>query len=109
MEKNRLQRYIAEVPANGSREPDSPDEVVIWDEDEGWLKLNSQEAGTTSDTSQLRTQLEQYFRERGDRNPSRTVFVKAFRKLPYTEVKKVMDAAKGAGGDHVGLQVVNLK
>lgn len=78
-------------------------------DDEGRLKLNAQEAGTTSDTSRLRAKLEQYFRERGDRAPGRTVFVKASRKLPYTEVTKVVDAAKGAGADPVGLEVADPK
>jgi biopolymer transport protein ExbD len=109
IEANRPQRYQAEVPPAGSGGSSSPDEVVVLVDDEGRLKLNSQEAGTTSDTSQLRAKLEQHFRERGDRAPGRTVFVKASRKLPYTEITKVVDSAKGAGADPVGLEVADPK
>jgi biopolymer transport protein ExbD len=106
---NKPQRYKAGVPLAVSDGSNSPDEVVVLVDDEGRLKLNSEEAGTTSDTSQLRAKLEQYFRERGDRYPGRMVFVKASSKLPYTEVTKVVDAAKGAGGSPVGLQVADPK
>jgi biopolymer transport protein ExbD len=108
-EANKPQRYKVEVPPDGSGESNSPDEIVVFIDDRGRLKLNSQEAGTTSDTSQLRAKLEQYFRERGDRYPGRMVFVKASSKLPYTEVTKVVDAAKGAGAEPVGLQVADPK
>lgn len=108
-EANKPQRYKAEVPPGSSNGLNSPDEVVVLVDDEGRMKLNSKEAGTTSDTSQLRAKLEQYFRERGDRSLSRRVFVKASSKLPYTEVTKVVDAAKGAGAEPVGLQVADSK
>jgi biopolymer transport protein ExbD len=65
--------------------------------------------GTTSDTSQLRAQLDQYFRERGDRSSGRAVFVKASRKISYAEVIKVIDAVKGADADPVGLEVADPK
>jgi biopolymer transport protein ExbD len=108
-EANKPQRYKAEVQPGNPNGSNSPDEVVVLVDDEGRMKLNSEEAGTTGDTSQLRAKLEQYFRERRDRSPSRTVFVKASSKLPYTEVTKVVDAAKGAGAEPVGLQVVDPK
>lgn len=109
MEADKPERYKAQIPLNGSRGADSPDELVISVDDEGRLKVNSQEAGTTSDTSQLRTKLEQYFRERGDRYPDRAVFIKTSRKLPYAEIKKVIDAARSAGADPVGLRDAELK
>jgi biopolymer transport protein ExbD len=104
MEANKPQRYKAEIPPEGLRNSAALEEVVVLVDDQGRLKLNSQEAGTIDDTSQLRAKLEQYFRERGDSHPGRTVFVRASSKLRYTEVKKVIDAAKSAGADPVGLQ-----
>jgi biopolymer transport protein ExbD len=104
MEANKPPRYQVEVPSKRPEGANSPDAVVVSVDDEGRLKLNSQEAGTTSDTSQLRAKLEQFFRERGDSHPGRTVFVRASSKLRYTEVKKVIDAAKSAGANPVGLQ-----
>ena len=109
MEANKPERYIVQIPPEGSRGADTADGAVVLIDDDGKLRLNSQEAGTTSDTSQLRAQLEQYFRERGDRSSGRTVLVKASRKLSYAEVIKVIDAAKGAGGDPVGLEVADPK
>jgi biopolymer transport protein ExbD len=109
MESNKPQRYEAEVPPSGSRGSNSPDEIIVLVDEEGRLKLNSQEVGTTSDTSQLRAQLEQYFRERRGHYPARTVFIKASCKIPYTEITKVVDVAKGAGADSVGLEVANPK
>jgi biopolymer transport protein ExbD len=109
IEANKPQRYETEVPPGGPNGSSSSGGAVVWVGDDGRLMLNSQEAGTTSDTSQLRAKLEQYFRERGDHSPGRTVFVKASRNLPYTEITKVVDAAKGAGADPVGLQVEGAK
>jgi biopolymer transport protein ExbD len=108
-EANKPQRYKAEVPPEISNGSNSPDEIVVSVDDGGRLKLNSEEAGTTSDTSQLRAKLEQYFRERGDPYSGRMVFVKASSKLPYTEVTKVVDAAKGAGAEPMGIQVADPK
>jgi len=109
LEANKPQRYKAEVPLAGSNGSNSPDETVVSVDDGGKLRLNAEEVGTTSDTSQLRAKLEQYFRERGERSHSRTVFVKASSKLPYTEVTKVIDAAKSAGAEPVGLKVADPK
>lgn len=108
-EANKPQRYKAEVLLDDSSGSSSLDEAIVSVDDDGRLKLNSQEVGTTSDTSQLRAKLEQYFREHGNRSPGRTVYVKASSKLPYTEVTKVIDAAKGAGAEPVGLQVADPK
>jgi biopolymer transport protein ExbD len=109
IEANKPQRYEAAVPPGGLNGSSSSDGAVVWVGDDGRLKLNSQEAGTTSDTSHLRAKLEHYFSERGDHYPGRTVFVKASRNLPYTEVMKVVDAAKSAGADPVGLEVADPK
>jgi len=109
MEANKPERYKAEVPPAGPRGSDSPDVIVVWVDGQGGLKLNSQEAGTISDTTQLRAKLEQIFQERGDRYPDRTVFVKAYNKVKYPEVKKIIDAAKDAGADPVGLELDELR
>jgi biopolymer transport protein ExbD len=106
---NKPPMYIAEVPPEPSSGSSSADRAVVSVDDDGRLKLNSQEAGTTSNTSQLRAQLDQYFRERGDRSPGRAVLVKASRKISYAEVIKVIDAVKGADADPVGLEVADPK
>jgi hypothetical protein len=75
MEANKPQRYKVEVPPDGSSGSSSLDEAIVSVDDDGRLKLNSQEAGTTSDTSQLRAQIEQYFRIAG-------IVIPAGRSLP---------------------------
>lgn len=109
MEANKPERYKVEVSPERVRISDSPDDVIVSVDDQGGLKLNSQEAGTTSDTSRLRAKLEQLFREHGDRYPDRKVFIKASPKLRYAEITKVIDAAKGAGAEPIGLQVDDLR
>jgi biopolymer transport protein ExbD len=108
-EANKPPRFSVEVTPSDSAGSNSHDGAVVSVDDNGRLKLNSQEAGTTNDTSQLRAKLEQYFRERGGNYPGRTVFIKASSKLPYTEVTKIIDAAKDAGANPVGLQVADPK
>lgn len=108
-EVNRPTRYVADVPRGNTAASETSDQIVVTVDEGGTLRLNSRIVGTVSDTSQLRATLAQIFRERGDQQSNRTVFVKASSRLAYSEVTKVVDAAKGAGADPVALQVESIK
>jgi biopolymer transport protein ExbD len=101
-------RFKTSVPPAGAT-PDPSSQIVISVDDEGRLRLNDREAGTTADLAPLRTQLESMLNEREGRDggvrPDRTVWVKASSKLKYRELAKVVDAAKAAGAYPVGLRV----
>jgi biopolymer transport protein ExbD len=102
-------RFKTELPFEDIRASDPSHQLVISVDDVGGLRLNAEEVGTINDMSRLRSKLEQLFKERGGRQPDRTVSVRASRKLPYGEIAKVIDAAKSAGADPVGLQVGDSK
>ena len=102
-------RLKTELPPEGIKGSTPSHQLVISVDDGGGLRLNAEEAGTINDMSRLRAKLEQVFRERGARQPDRAVFVKASSKSPYGEIAKVIDAAKSAGADPVGLQVEDSK
>ena len=108
MEANKPERFKAVIPPEDTRTSESPTQLVVSVDGSGMLKLNTQEAGTISDMSQLRAKLEQVFRERGDQQPDRTVFVRTPHTLKHAEVTKVIDAVKQAGAYPVGLQVGDL-
>jgi biopolymer transport protein ExbD len=108
LEDQKPQRVKAELPPDGRMTSLSPTRLVVSLDAGGMLKLNEEEAGTISDLSQLRTRLEHIFRERGEQQPERTVFVRIPRSVKYTEASKVIDAAKQAGAHPVGLQADEL-
>jgi biopolymer transport protein ExbD len=108
MEANKPERLKVIIPPEDSRTLESPTQLVVSVYESGALMLNAQQAGTISDMSQMRSKLEQVFRERGDQQPDRAVFVRTPRTLKYAEVTKVIDAVKQAGANPVGLQIGNL-
>lgn len=105
IEKGKPPRFKVEYPDDSKGHPDLAAGLVITVNESGVVKLNSLEIGTTEDVNRLRASLEEIFRERGNHHPSRAIQVKASSRLPYSEVAKVAEAAKGAGADPVGLQV----
>ncbi|MCA1849458.1 MAG: biopolymer transporter ExbD [Acidobacteria bacterium] len=103
-EKNRPERFRVEVPAAGAAEPAPAERLVVSITEGGALRLNSEETGTLDDLSTLRARLEHVLRERVGARPGRAVVVKASSRLKYAEVRKVVDAVRGAGADPVGLE-----
>ena len=116
-------RFEAKVPAEPKPEdkltPPRPNPltlVITIDRTNMDLKLNNEDMGNVTDTSQLQAKLQQVFKERQEQGTFRentnevekTVFLKAPRSLKYGDVVKVIDAAKVAGAQPIGLQVDDL-
>ena len=105
----RPPRFQATVPPAGQSTTDPSGQIIISVNDRGEIKLNGLEAGTTGDTGMFRAKLEQILRERTGQHPGKAVFVRAHYKVSYAEVEKVIDAAKRAGADPVGLQAGEMR
>lgn len=80
------------------------------------VTLNKEDAGDIKDPSSLTNKLIQIFKERetngvfreNSNEVERTVFIKAPKNINYGSVVKVIDAAKQAGAEPVGLQIDEL-
>ena len=116
-------RFEAKVPAEPKPEdklnPPRPNPltlVVTIDKVNLGLKLNNEEIGNVTDTTQLQAKLMQVFKERQEQGTFRentnevekTIFLKAPRSVKYGDVVKVIDAAKVAGAQPIGLQIDDL-
>ncbi|MBX7171936.1 MAG: biopolymer transporter ExbD [Pyrinomonadaceae bacterium] len=116
-------RFEAKVPAEPKPEdqntPPKPNPltlVVSIEKGTGALKLNTEDMGNVTDTTALQTKLETVFKDRADQGVFRegsnevekTIFIKAPRSLRYGDIVKVIDAAKVAGAQPIGLQVDDL-
>ncbi|MEZ5425284.1 MAG: biopolymer transporter ExbD [Pyrinomonadaceae bacterium] len=116
-------RFEAKVPA----EP-KPDEVVnakpnpntlviaINKADNMRLTLNNEPFGDVTNTEPLQQKLQQVFKEREEKGVfkdntnevEKTIFIKSPRSVKYGDVVKVIDAAKIAGAQPIGLQIDDL-
>lgn len=103
-EEVRPPRFQATVPPADESTTNPSGQIIVSVTDRGEIKLNGQEAGTTGDTDHLRAKLERFLRERAGHHPGKAVFIRAHHNLSYAEVAKVIDTAKRAGADPVGLQ-----
>ena len=115
-------RFEAKVPAEPKPEdkltPPRPNPLtlVIAIDKSGGMKLNTDDMGDVTDTSGLTTRLSQVFKDResqgafreGTNEIEKTVFVKAPRSIKYGDVVKVIDGAKMAGAEPIGLQIDDL-
>lgn len=116
-------RFEAKVPAEPKPElnqaPPKPNPltlVVAINNADKSVTLNNERAGDISDTEPLTARLQAIFKEReqnmvfreGTSEIEKTVFIKAPRSTRYGEVVKVIDAAKIAGAQPVGLQIDDL-
>lgn len=116
-------RFEAKVPAEPKPEenqaPAKPNPltlVIAINNADKSVTLNNERAGDVSDTEPLTARLQAIFKEReqnmvfreGTSEIEKTVFVKAPRSTRYGEVVKVIDAAKIAGAQPVGLQIDDL-
>ena len=117
-------RFEAKVPA----EP-KPDEtqvnpkpnpltlVVAINKSDRKITLNNEEMGNVTDASPLTNKLSAVFKEReaggvfreGTNEVEKTLFIKSPRSIKYGDVVKVIDAAKQAGAQPIGLQIDDLE
>jgi biopolymer transport protein ExbD len=114
-------RFKAQVPAEPKKDEQvdpkaNPLTLVITINNDQKVTLNNENAGDASDASLLTSKLSQIFKDRTDNGVVRdgtneiekTVFIKAPKSVQYGDVVKVIDAAKTAGSDPVGLQIDDL-
>jgi biopolymer transport protein ExbD len=124
----RFKALVPEKPPE-QQQPVLPDPLtlVVGVNRAGGVSLNGGEAiATTGEMSRLAGELTDLFRRRNEAGMTRggaislpspegaaliekTVFVKAPRSISYGEVARVIDAAKGAGANPVGLQIDELE
>lgn len=116
-------RFEAKVPAEPKPEdkqstprPNPLTLVVTVDKANLGLKLNNQDMGNVTDPTPLTEELTKVFKDRenngvfreGTNEVERTIFIKAPRSIKYGDVVKVIDAAKTAGAQPIGLQIDDL-
>jgi biopolymer transport protein ExbD len=115
-------RFEAKVPAEPKPEdnvvakPNPLTLVIAINKADNKITLNNEEYGDTTDTSALTNKLQQVFKERetngvikeGTNEVEKTVFIKSPRSMRYGNVVKVIDAAKVAGAQPIGLQIDDL-
>ncbi len=119
-------RFEAKVPAEPKPElddvkpkPNPLTLVVEIDKTTGAVRLNKEETGNVKEkdgTDALTSKLQSIFKERennsvfrpGTNEPETTIFIKAPRSVKYGDVVKVIDAAKIAGAQPIGLQIDDL-
>ncbi len=114
-------RFEAKVPAEPKNEqqnvkPNPLTLVIGINRDTKMVTLNNEPYGDVSDTEKLQNKLRDIFKEREANGAFRentnqvetTVFIKSPKTVEYGEVVKVIDAAKIAGADPIGLQIDDL-
>jgi biopolymer transport protein ExbD len=115
-------RFAAKVPAEPKNQqnldvkPNPLTLVVTINRDTRAIALNNEPAGTVDDASALTNRLSGIFKERtangvfreGSNEIEKTLFVKAPKSVKYGDVVRVIDAAKQAGADPIGLQIDDL-
>jgi len=117
-------RFEAKVPAEPKPEdqqvnpkPNPLTLVVAINKSDRKITLNNEAMGDVSDASPLTTKLSQVFKEReaggvfreGTNEVEKTLFIKSPRSVKYGDVVKVIDAAKQAGAQPIGLQIDDLE
>lgn len=114
-------RFKAQVPAEPKQEDQTvakpnPLTLVVAVTNDQKVTLNNENAGDVSDASLLTSKLSQIFKDResngvfreGTNEVEKTVFIKAPKSVQYGDVVKVIDAAKTAGSEPIGLQIDDL-
>lgn len=115
-------RFEAKVPAepkdqqNVEVKPNPLTLVIAINRDTRAVTLNNEPAGTVDDASPLTTRLNDIFKQRenngvfreGTNQVEKTVFIKSPKTVRYGDVVKVIDAAKIAGAEPIGLQIDDL-
>jgi len=115
-------RFEAKVPAEPKDEqqvnvkPNPLTLVVAINRDSKAVTLNNDPFGDVSDTEKLTNKLREIFKERenngvfreGTNQVEKTVFIKSPKTVHYGDVVRVIDAAKFAGAEPIGLQIDDL-
>lgn len=115
-------RFEAKVPAEPKNQntadltPNPLTLVISIDNASKKVTLNKEDAGDVGDASLLTNKLTQIFKDReangvfrsNSNEVEKTVFIKAPKNINYGSVVKVIDAAKQAGAEPVGLQIDEL-
>ena len=115
-------RFEAKVPAEPKDlqqvdvKPNPLTLVVAINRETRAISLNNEPAGTVDDASPLTNKLLDIFKQRENNGVFRentneiekTLFVKAPKSVHYGDVVKVIDAAKLAGAQPIGLQIDDL-
>jgi biopolymer transport protein ExbD len=115
-------RFEAKVPAEPKDEqqvnvkPNPLTLVVAINRETKAVTLNNEPYGDVSDTEKLTNQLRQVFKDRenngvfreGTNQVEKTIFIKSPKTVRYGDVVKVIDAAKVAGAEPIGLQIDDL-
>jgi biopolymer transport protein ExbD len=115
-------RFEAKVPAEPKDEqqvnvkPNPLTLVVGINRDSKAVTLNNDPFGDVSDPEKLTNKLREIFKERenngvfreGTNQVEKTVFIKSPKSVRYGDVVKVIDAAKFAGAEPIGLQIDDL-
>jgi biopolymer transport protein ExbD len=114
-------RFEAKVPAEPKNDiqnvkPNPLTLVIGINRDTKALTLNNDPFGDVSDTEKLSNRLREIFKDReangafreGTNEVEKTVFIKSPKLVKYGDVVKVIDAAKLAGAEPIGLQIDDL-
>jgi biopolymer transport protein ExbD len=115
-------RFAAKVPAEPKNQqnldvkPNPLTLVVTINRDTRAIALNNEPAGNVDDAEALTNRLKGIFKEReangtfreNSNEIEKTVFIKAPKSVKYGDVVKVIDAAKTATADPIGLQIDDL-
>lgn len=114
-------RFEAKVPAEPKDQPQNvkpnPLTLVVGiNRDTKAITLNNEPFGDVNDTEKLTNKLQSIFKEReangafreNTNEVEKTLFIKSPKLVKYGEVVKVIDAAKIAGADPIGLQIDDL-
>lgn len=117
-------RFEAKVPAEpkpdetqANPKPNPLTLVVAINKSDRKITLNNEDMGNVTDASPLTKKLETVFKEReaqgvfreGTNEVEKTLFIKSPRSIKYGDVVKVIDAAKQAGAQPIGLQIDDLE
>jgi biopolymer transport protein ExbD len=115
-------RFEAKVPAEPKQQqnievkPNPLTLVVNIARDTRAVTLNNESAGTVDDAEPLTNKLREIFKTRenngvfkeGTNEVEKTIFIKSPKSVHYGDVVKVIDAAKMAGAQPIGLQIDDL-
>jgi biopolymer transport protein ExbD len=117
-------RFEAKVPAEPKPEDQQVDPkpnpltlVVAINKADRKITLNNEDMGNVSDASALTERLLAEFKQReangafreGTNEVEKTLFIKSPRSVKYGDVVRVIDAAKQAGAQPIGLQIDDLE
>ena len=114
-------RFETKVPAEPKDQPQNvkpnPLTLVVGiNRDTKAITLNNEPYGDVNDTEKLTNKLQSIFKDReangafreNTNEVEKTLFIKSPKLVKYGEVVKVIDAAKIAGADPIGLQIDDL-